>query len=123
MNQPMMPQRREAWPIEDLLKGTDDLLDLDAMTEQIGKLSGSDYKPSDAVAKVFYAIFMGQREAMEWLLDLTLRAPYPHVSGSIEQAAIAAAKHQARAGIGEVIVAAIAEGKRLQDHDQQKKDQ
>lgn len=121
MNQPMMPTRRAAWDIDDVMQGSDVLLDLEKMLEQIGGLgSGVQYAPTDNVAKVLYAMFAGERETIDWLLDLTLRAPYPHVGASFEQAALAAKGHQTRAGIGEVIVAAIARGKQLID---QKKDQ
>jgi hypothetical protein len=55
------------------------------------------------------------RQLIDWLLDLTCRAPYPVTSQSIEDLAMAAAKHQARAAIGEVLVKAIADGRRIMD--------
>lgn len=123
MNQPMQPTRRAAWDIEDMVSGTDAVLDVEKMLEQMGGLGqGVNHTPTDAVAKVLYAMFSGQRETIDWLIDLTLRAPYPHVGEDFQSAALAAAKHQARAGIGEVIVAAIARGKQIIDQEQ-KKDQ
>ncbi len=120
MNQPLV-SRRPAWPAEDILDMSDDVLDVDKMADLIGELSKqADYRPTDDVAKALYALFQYNRAVIDWLLDLTLRAPYPHVDGDFQKAALAAAKHQARAGIGEVIAAAIAEGKRISD---QQKDQ
>ena len=53
------------------------------------------------------------RRFIDWLLDLTCRAPYPVTSQSIEDLAMSAAKHQARAAVGETIVKAIADGHKL----------
>ncbi|MBS9720043.1 hypothetical protein JYU29_04990 [Tianweitania sp. BSSL-BM11] len=53
------------------------------------------------------------RRIIEWLADLTFRAPYPSTGSSFEQAALAAAKHEARAAVGHVLLRAIAEGDAL----------
>lgn len=56
------------------------------------------------------------REIVDWLLDLTCRAPYPVTSQDMQDLAFAAAKHQARAAVGETIVKAIADGNAILDH-------
>jgi hypothetical protein len=53
------------------------------------------------------------RRLFDWLLDLTCRAPYPFTVEDRDTLAFAAAKHQARAAIGETIVKAIADGRKL----------
>lgn len=53
------------------------------------------------------------RKIIEWLADLTCRAPYPQTGNSIQSAALAAAKHEARAAVGSVIMRAIADGEKL----------
>lgn len=71
------------------------------------------YRPDDDVMKSL-AIMAERgetRAVVEWLLDLTLRAPYPVTADTLEQTALAAAKHQARANVGEVVLKAIAEGR------------
>ncbi len=55
------------------------------------------------------------RGIVDWLLDLTCRAPYPVTSQDMQDLAFAAAKHQARAAVGETIVKAIADGNALLD--------
>lgn len=116
MSDPMMP-RRAAMPIEQLLAGTDEMLDVDKMIEKLAPAqAGQNFRPTDDLMKVMYLFFgtVEGKQIFEWLMDLTVRAPYPHVNGSnFEQAAIAAAKHQSRCGVGEVILEAVAQGKRL----------
>lgn len=55
------------------------------------------------------------RSIVDWLLDLTCRAPYPVTSQIMHDLVYAAAKHQARAAVGETIVKAIADGNALLD--------
>lgn len=73
------------------------------------------FDPGDDMKKVLSAFFFTAegRKIVEWLADLTFRAPYPHVGPSLEAAGIAAAKHEARAAVGEVLMKAIAEGHAL----------
>lgn len=117
MNQPLI-SRRAAMSLDDMLKDTDGVLDVDKILDKIAPgQSGQTFRPDDDLLKFIY-LFSQAREGrpfFEWLLDMTIRSPYPRISGSFEQAALDAAKHQARAGIGEVILEAIAEGKRLVD--------
>ena len=53
------------------------------------------------------------RKILDWIFDLTARAPFPHVGSTRESAAIAAAKHEARTAVGYVIGRAIADGEKL----------
>lgn len=53
------------------------------------------------------------RRILEWIFDLTARAPFPHVGSTKESAAIAAAKHEARTAVGYVVGRAIADGEKL----------
>lgn len=73
------------------------------------------FDPGQDMKKVlcaFYHTTEGRR-IIDWLMDLTVRAPYPHVGTNFNQAAIAAAKHESRAAVGLVILQAIAEGDAL----------
>lgn len=72
---------------------------------------GADFKKNLAA---FARTGLG-REIVDWLLDLTCRAPYPVTSQDLQDLAFAAAKHQARAAVGETIVKAIAEGNAILD--------
>lgn len=60
----------------------------------------------------FYQTAEGRR-ILDWIFDLTARAPFPHVGSTKESAAIAAAKHEARTAVGYVICRAIADGEQL----------
>lgn len=86
---------------------------LEAMFKPAGVKDSFD--PGDHMKKMLFAFYQtGEgRQVIDWLLDLTFRAPFPHVGTSIEQAAIAAAKHESRAAIGLVIMKAIADGDAL----------
>jgi hypothetical protein len=53
------------------------------------------------------------RRILDWIFDLTARAPFPHVGSTRESAAIAAAKHEARTAVGYVVARAIADGEQL----------
>ncbi|MDG4894625.1 hypothetical protein P9272_13690 [Mesorhizobium sp. WSM4976] len=53
------------------------------------------------------------RRIIEWLADLTVRAPFPHVGSMKESAALAAAKHEARTAVGYAMLRAIAEGEKI----------
>jgi hypothetical protein len=73
------------------------------------------WRPDDQILKFVAAMSQTEqgRAFLDWIFDLTNRAPYPSIGGGIEQAALAAAKHEARAAVGEVILTAIVEGRRL----------
>ncbi len=70
------------------------------------------FDPGDELKRNLAALYHTPdgRQIIEWLADLTWRAPYPHVGAANEAAALAAAKHEARCAVGEVIMKAIAEG-------------
>lgn len=73
------------------------------------------FRPDDdLLMKIAYlADSADGRRIFAWLHDLTDRAPYPMVCDSIEATALAAARHQGRAGVGHVLAKAVAEGQRL----------
>lgn len=76
------------------------------------------FKPEDEQMR-FIAAFYGTAEGrrfFEWIFDLTIRAPYPSTGTNFEQAAMAAAKHEARVAVGRVICQAIADGRDLIDN-------
>jgi hypothetical protein len=114
MNGPM-PFRREVAPLDDMLasvggegwEGLDKLFHPAEVPDR--------FDPGAEVKKFLAAAMRtpAGREAIQWLADITLRAPYPHVGTSLEAAAIAAAKHEARAAVGEVLLRAIAQGDQL----------
>lgn len=49
----------------------------------------------------------------DYLMNLTVRHPYPMTTNSMEDLAFAAAKHQARATVGELLVKIRMEGRAL----------
>lgn len=106
-----------------------EMMNLDKMLESMGG-PGWDgleqaFKPASApqpfepeerlkrTIAVFYDHSEEGRQMIEWLFDLTFRAPYPHVGASFEQAALAAKAHEARAAVGRVVVQAILDGRTL----------
>ncbi|RUT82276.1 MULTISPECIES: hypothetical protein [unclassified Mesorhizobium] len=73
------------------------------------------FDPGDDMKLVLFA-FYGTAEGkriIDWLCDLTVRAPFPHVGSMKESAALAAAKHEARTAVGYALLRAIAEGEQL----------
>lgn len=75
------------------------------------------FRPADDVLIAIWRLSQtGEGERIfAWLYDLTLNAPYPATGGSFENTALAAAKHQGRAGVGQTLKKAVAEGRRLDD--------
>lgn len=76
------------------------------------------FDPGDDMKKLLAGLYNTAegRRIIEWLADLTFRAPYPHTGASLEAAALAAAKHEARAAVGRSILKAIADGNQLLNH-------
>lgn len=74
------------------------------------------FRPEDAVLKELarYASTVEGGKVLAWLHSVTDRAPYPAGFTSIEQAALAAAKHEGRAVVGHLLTRAVAEGQRIQ---------
>jgi len=76
------------------------------------------FEPEDDLKKMialFYDTTPEGRRIVEWIFDLTFRAPYPPVAGSFEQAALAAKAHEARAAVGRVLVQTIVDGRALME--------
>jgi len=107
------------------------MMDLDQMLAQIGGLGWAGlehsfkpaplpdlFEPGDQL-KIRIATLYDHshevRQIIEWIFDLTFRAPYPHIGGSFEEAALAAKAHEARAAVGRVLVQAILDGRRLNE--------
>ena len=76
---------------------------------------GDNFDPGDDMKVVLYHFSNTAegRRILEWLFDLTARAPFPHVGNTTQSAALAAAKHEARTAVGYVIGRAIADGEVL----------
>lgn len=73
------------------------------------------FDPGDDMKLVlfhFYNTVQG-RQIVDWLFDLTARAPFPHVGSTRESAALAAAKHEARAAVGLAVARAITDGEKI----------
>lgn len=62
---------------------------------------------------------LGQK-ILAWLHDISDGAPYPVGHTTIEQAALASARHEGRAGVGHLIEKAVREGNRLINLKQQR---
>ena len=73
------------------------------------------FRPADDVLVdlAHYANTAQGRRVLAWLHDLTDLAPYPIGMKTIEDAAMASARHQGRASVGHVLKKAVAEGTRL----------
>jgi hypothetical protein len=73
------------------------------------------FKPADEVLMELarYAETEQGRKVLEWLHGVTDRAPYPQVGMSFENVALAAAKHQGRVLVGDILTAAVLEGQAL----------
>lgn len=80
-------------------------------------LTGQGLRPDERIMRFLAAMAQTEdgRAFVDWLFDLTCRAPYPRTGGDRDELAFAAAKHQARAAVGDVIAAALVEGRRLID--------
>lgn len=77
------------------------------------------FRPEEKIMRALarFAATHDGKAAMEWLMALTLEAPYPRTGGSLEHTALAAALHQGRAGVGHVVKKALREGARLIEGD------
>lgn len=99
--------------VDQLLKGT-------PTWEGLGEAffpakTADNFDPGDDMKMVLYHFYNNEegRRIIEWLADLTVRAPFPHVGSMTESAALAAAKHEARTAVGYAMLRAIAEGEQL----------
>lgn len=109
------PFSRETMPLDDMLSkalgpGWSGLETMFAPAKVADK-----FEPEQDMKKFLAAFYRTQqgREFFQWIADLTVRAPFPHVGTLRETAALAGAKHEARAAVGYVLFAAIAEGDAL----------
>jgi len=115
MSTPYNP-RREVFDIDRMLAAGNDMLDVDALLQKmLGAQEGLGYRPKAQDLKDFWMLWHSPngRKLMEWWLDMTLRAPYPHVGDDVQSAALAAARFQARASLGEVLLEALSAGKKV----------
>lgn len=89
----------------------------ESLNEMFAPVIGAELQPSDRVAKFLYALHQhgDGRELVEWLMDITLRLPWRVTGKTLEETAILATNRQAIAGLGEVILKAIAKGNELAD--------
>lgn len=76
---------------------------------------GRGFEPEEKIKRYLASSYETElgRALVDWLLDLTCRAPYPFTHPTAEILAFSAARHQGRALIGEAIVKAVAEGRAL----------
>jgi hypothetical protein len=79
-------------------------------------LVGAEFRPADPVLMFLGGMTLSEvgQATLEWLFDLTNRAPYPRdVGNDFQSAALAAKAHAARAAVGEAILQAVIEGRRI----------
>lgn len=120
MTQPLLPQRvGAADDLDAMLAGSDDALDFDALVEKMAAGPPDAFEPDDKVAIELWRLFNipATRAVIEWLFDLTRRAPFPDEGGSFEAVALAAERYRARCKLGAAIAAAIVQGQTLDSPD------
>lgn len=73
------------------------------------------FEPEDFMKQMWAAFYntADGRQMIDWLFDLTLRAPYPHVGSARDAAWLAAGKHEARVAVGQAVARAIVDGREL----------
>lgn len=73
------------------------------------------FDPGDFMKQQLAALYetADGRAIIDWLFDLTLRAPFPHVGSTRDSAWLAAAKHEARVAVGQAVARAIVDGRKL----------
>ncbi|MBB98327.1 MAG: hypothetical protein CML67_02135 [Rhodobacteraceae bacterium] len=108
---------RQAQPLDQMLDaaggaGWDGLSDL-----MKPHLADRPLQPSDQVARhlALLAKDPRAREIIEWLMDITLRAPFRPIGATLQETALHAAKRQGINGVGEAVLAAIAHGQTLME--------
>ncbi len=107
------PFARQFMVLESILRGTPSWDGLEQAFFPAQKPDNFD--PGDDMKEVlfhFYATAEG-RKILDWIFDLTARAPFPHVGSTNDSAALAAAKHEARTAVGYVIGRAIVDGEEI----------
>lgn len=108
----LVGSRREAQPL-DLLRslqqdGVEDVLSSLFDPELVSRTM----RPRDELAEFIYGMTQLPESAVfiEWLMDITLRAPMSVTGPTIEATALNAARREGAAMIGEAVLAAIARG-------------
>ncbi|MBO6893400.1 MAG: hypothetical protein JJ866_15765 [Roseibium sp.] len=104
---------REAQTHDHLLDSKQPWDELDSFFEPY--LADRPLQPSDRVAKnlATFAKTAGGREILEWIMDITLRAPLRVTGSSLEETALRAATKQGINGPAEAILNAIEHGETL----------
>ena len=107
------PFSRQMMAVDQMLAGVPDWTGLSQAFFPAGVSDRFD--PGEDMKQVLYHFYQTAegRRIIDWLADLTVRAPYPHVGQTSESVAIAAAKHEARAAVGYSLLRAIADGEQL----------
>lgn len=103
--------------IDELMRGGGGWEDIERLAPE---LLQDPHRPGDAVMRLLGALSQTEdgRQVVDWIFDMTIRARYPHVGNDFQAAALNAARYEGRAAIGEVILAAIVEGRKLLDQAQ-----
>lgn len=107
------PFSRQMMAVDDLLKAAPTWAGLEQAF--FPARVADNFDPGEDMKQVlfhFYNTAEGRR-ILEWIFDLTARAPYPHVGSMKDSAALAAKAHEARTAVGYVIGRAIADGEDL----------
>jgi hypothetical protein len=113
MSRVLLGSPREAMPLDLLQAEANEGLIAEALKglfpeERITAL----LTPSNELAEFLYGFCATEqgRVIFEWLMDITLRAPYRVTGASLEQTALNAARREGLNLAGEMILAAIARG-------------
>lgn len=104
---------RDAQPFDHLLESKQPWDELEKLFEP--HLADRPLQPSDTVAKNLANVSRtaGGREILEWIMDITLRAPLRVTGSSLEETALKAATKQGINGPAEAILNAIEHGETL----------
>lgn len=89
----------------------------DGLNQLFAPVMEAELQPSDRVAMWLYGMYLAgdSREVIEWLMDITVRAPLRSTGATFEQTALMTATRQGINGVGETVLKAIAKGKELAD--------
>ncbi|WP_292618288.1 hypothetical protein [Mesorhizobium sp.] len=113
MNSGPFPFSRQMMAVDDLLQAPTDWNGL-AQAFYPAKVPDNFDPGEDMKVVLFHFNNTAEgKRIIEWFVDLTVRAPFPHVGSMKESAALAAAKHEARTAVGYAMLRAIAEGEQI----------
>ena len=108
--------RREAQPLDRLIAsaGGEGWAGLDKLLEP-ALAKRQSCEPGDDIKKALAVMARaGQgRAVIEWLMDITVRAPFRVTGATVEETAMRASNRQGIEGVAEAVLAAIADGERL----------